>query len=263
VFVGTFNANTFITKKVENADEDKALMWAVMARDKRLLISNEIKEKAKLDGALVKKFASGGDRTSGRVNHGLPFEFVPQFSLLFMCNEMEDPDPIDALENCIQLYCKSKFVNKEDLIDDQPFLKLKDNKVKDMVLEQSVIDAFTLYILDHYADDMVMPDSIKSSCAILIEDRPLTLEQTILQNFRYSANAKEKLFTDDIIQKIAVCGFQTPFHTRDVATILLKCGIGTKTANGNIRINNIQKKGYSNIVYIGNENDEDSDSEED
>lgn len=264
VFVGTFNANTFITKKVENADEDKALMWAVMARDKRLLISNEIKEKAKLDGALVKKFGSGGDRITGRINHGLPFEFVPQFSLLFMCNEMEDPDPIDALENCIQLYCKSKFVNKEDLIPDQPFLKLKDDKVKDMVLDQSIIDAFTLYILDTYADDMVMPDSIKSSCAVLNEDRPLTLEQTILKNFKNTTNPTDKLFHHDIMQKLAVLGFVLPANNRDISSILIKCNIGTRSVKGTITIDKITKKGYSNIKYIGIElNETESDDEED
>ena len=106
-----------------------------------------------------------------------------------------------------------------------------------------------------------MPESVKMSCSVLNEDKPLTLEQTILKNFRYSTNAKDKLYTDDIIQKIAVCGFDLQFHPRDVATILLKCGIGTKSANGNIRIDNIQKKGYSNIVYIGNENDEDSEED--
>ena len=106
---------------------------------------------------------------------------------------------------------------------------------------------------------MPMPESVKMSCSVLNEDKPLTLEQTILKHFRFSANAKDKLFTDDIIRKVAISGFQLPFHPRDVATILLKCGIGTKSANGNIRIDNIQKKGYSNIVYI--ENDEDSEED--
>jgi hypothetical protein len=108
---------------------------------------------------------------------------------------------------------------------------------------------------------MPMPESVKMSCSVLNEDKPLTLEQTILKHFRFSANAKDKLFTDDIIQKIAVCGFDSQFHARDVATILLKCGIGSKTDNGNITIEKIKKKGYSNIVYIGH--DADSDSEED
>jgi hypothetical protein len=111
---------------------------------------------------------------------------------------------------------------------------------------------------------MEMPESVKMSCSVLNEDKPLTLEQTILKHFKFSANTKAKLFTDDIIQKIASCGFDTQFHPRDVATILLKCGIGTKSSNGGVSIDKVQKKGYSNIIYIPpKENDEDSDSEED
>ena len=103
-----------------------------------------------------------------------------------------------------------------------------------------------------------MSESVKMSFSVLNEDKPLTLEQTILKNFRYSVNTKDKLFTDDIIQKISSSGFDTQFHGRDVATILLKCGIGTKSSNGGVSIDKVQKKGYSNIIYIGKENDGDS-----
>ena len=262
IYVGTFNANTFVSKKVETSDEDRNLMWAVCLRDKRLIISNEVDEKATLNGALIKKFSSGGDKIKGRVNHGLPFEFIPQFCMMFMCNDFKDPDPIDALENCVQFYCKSKFVNKDDLIEGQPFLKLKNDDVKSMIQESSIIDAFTLYLLEHYANDMPMPESVKMSCRILNEDKPLTLEQTILKHFRYSADVKDKLYTNDIIQKIVVCGYDTQFHARDVASILLKCGIGTQSKNGNIRIDGIEKKGYSNIIYIENKTNEDDDENE-
>jgi hypothetical protein len=261
MYVGTFNANTFVSKKVETSDEDRNLMWAVCLRDKRLIISNEVDEKATLNGALIKKFSSGGDKIKGRVNHGLPFEFVPQFSMMFMCNDFKDPDPIDALENCVQFYCKSKFVNKEELIEGQPFLKLKNDDVKSMIQESSIIDAFTLYIVDHYADFMEMPESVKKSCSVLNEDRPLTLEQTILKHFRYSANTKAKLYTNDIIQKVAVCGYELPFHARDIASILLKCGIGTQSKNGNIRIDGVEKKGYSNIIYIGKKDDDENEED--
>jgi hypothetical protein len=166
-----------------------------------------------------------------------------------------------TLKIVCSFYCKSKFVNKDELIEGQPFLKLKNDNVKSLIELDNIIDAFTLYIVEHYADDMSMPESVKMSCSVLHEDKPLTLEQTILKHFRYSENAKDKLYTEEIIQKIVVCGFDLQFHPRDVATILLKCSIGTKSKNGNIRINNIEKKGYSNIVYIGP--DADSDSEED
>jgi hypothetical protein len=52
---------------------------------------------------------------------------------MFMHNNFKDPDPIDALEKCIQCYCKSKFVNEDELIGGQAFLKLKNDNVKSLI----------------------------------------------------------------------------------------------------------------------------------
>jgi len=248
VYVGTFNANTFISKKVETADEEKNLMWACCARNKRLLISNEVNENVILNGALIKKFASGGDRIMGRVNHTDPFEFIPQFCLMFMCNELKDPDPIDALENCVQFIYKSKFVEHDKLIEDQPFLKLKNENIKDIIQENNIIDAFILYILDHYANNMEMPDCVKASCNVITEDKPLTLKDIILNIFRHSTDDNEKLLTQDIIKYIVDAGYDKPFTTKNISTALISCTIGKKTIT-NIRVNGNQGKGYTNIIY--------------
>jgi hypothetical protein len=248
-YVGTFNANNFIKKKVEVQDEERNLMWVVCVRNKRLLISNEVDEKGTPNGILIKKFSSGGDRASGRINNGLPFEFVPQFSLMFMCNDFKEPDPIDTLDNCVQFVYKSKFVEKEKLIEGQPFLKLKNVNIKDILQQNNIIDAFTLYILDHYANDMEMPNSVKASCAVLKEDKPVDLEDVILKYFRNTPNKDDKMFSDDILQKIAII-LDEPIQPKEVSAMLLKCSIGVRSENGNIRIDKIQKKGYTNIKYI-------------
>jgi hypothetical protein len=224
-------------------------MWVVCVRNKRLLISNEVDEKGTPNGILIKKFSSGGDRASGRINNGLPFEFVPQFSLMFMCNDFKEPDPIDTLDNCVQFVYKSKFVEKEKLIEGQPFLKLKNVNIKDILQQNNIIDAFTLYILDHYANDMEMPNSVKASCAVLKEDKPVDLEDVILKYFRNTPNKDDKMFSDDILQKIAII-LDEPIQPKEVSAMLLKCSIGVRSENGNIRIDKIQKKGYTNIKYI-------------
>jgi len=247
-YVGTFNANNFIKKKVEVQDEERNLMWVVCVRNKRLLISNEVDEKGTPNGILIKKFSSGGDRASGRINNGLPFEFVPQFSLMFMCNEFKEPDPIDTLDNCVQFVYKSKFVEKEKLIEGQPFLKLKNVNIKDILQQNNIIDAFTLYILDHYANDMEMPSSVKASCDALKEDKPVDLEDVILKYFRHSPNQDDKMFSDDILQKIAII-LDKPIQPKEVSAMLLKCSIGKRSENGNIRIESQKKKGYTNITY--------------
>ena len=162
---------------------------------------------------------------------------------------MKDPDPIDALENCVLFYGKSKFVDADKLIDGQPFLKLKNEKIKDMIQDTKMIDAFTLYILDHYADNMEMPESVKASCRVLIEDKPLSLEDIVLKLFRHSQSDKEKLLTEQIIKYITDYGYDNTINPKKLSETLNKCNIGVKPTT-NIRVNGSQGKGYTNISYI-------------
>lgn len=248
IFVGTFNSGVFIIKKEQAIDEEKQLMWCAAVRYCRLIISNEIDEKTTLNGALIKKLSSGGDTIKARVNFTNPFDFIPQFCIMFMCNEMKDPDPIDALENCIQFLCKSKFVEADKLIEGQPFLKLKKENIKDMIKDDKIIDAFTLYILDHYANNMTMPESVKVSCKDLNKGKTLNLEDVILNIFRHSPDSNDKLLTADINKHIVDNGFEDTINSKKLSETLNKCSIGVKALN-NISVNDRRGKGYTNIVY--------------
>ena len=248
IFVGTFNSGVFISKKEQVTDEERNLMWVCTLRNCRLILSNEIDEKTILNGALIKKLSSGGDTIKGRVNHGLPFDFTPQFCMMFMCNEMKDPDPIDTLENCIQFLCKSKFVEADKLIEGQSFLKLANGNIKSMIKEDNIIDAFTLYILDHYANNMMMPESVKVSCKDLNEDKTLNLEDVILNIFRHSPDDNAKILTADIIKHITENGYEDTINAKKLSETLNKCKIGVKPTT-NISVNDKRGKGYTNIVY--------------
>ena len=75
--------------------------------------------------------------------------------------------------------------------------------------------------------------------------------QIILKHFRYSRNSDDKLFTDDIITYIKEkTEYEGIIDVKLLPTIILKCGVGTRSANGNIRINGKQMKGFSNIVLL-------------
>ena len=68
---------------------------------------------------------------------------------MFLCyNRFYDVEPKDATENLEQFEYKSKFVPREELIENVPFLKLKDDNIKDFIKEDRIIDAYTLYILN-------------------------------------------------------------------------------------------------------------------
>jgi hypothetical protein len=260
-FVGTFNSGAFVVKQFQNADDAKNLSWVCGKRDCRLIISNEVKEKTVLDGVLIKSLSSGGDTILARTNHKDEFEFVPQFLMMFMLNDIKGVEPADALENCEQFYCKSKFVKKEDLIEGQPFLKLRDENIKGFIETPEAIDSFTLYVLHHFQDQLQVPESVKLSTQAMTEDTPLTLEQTVLKYFRSSPNNKDRLFTEDIIKHIDACGYHGSVNTKELSSILQKCSIGTRTKNGSITINKVKLNGYTNIVFVPPEVSNDDEEE--
>ena len=256
-FVGTFNSGAFVVKQFQNADDAKNLSWVCGKRDCRLIISNEVKEKTVLDGVLIKSLSSGGDTVLARTNHKDEFEFVPQFMMIFMLNDIKGIEPADALENCEQFYCKSKFVKKEDLIEGQPFLKLRDEKVKEFIETAGAIDAFTLFVLNHFQEQLQVPESVKLSTQAMSEDIPLTLEQTVLKYFRTSQNNEDRLFTEDIIKHIEESGYDGVVYTKELSSIFQKCAIGTRAKNGLTNINKVKKSGYENIVFVPKNSNED------
>ena len=250
IYVGSFNSGVLVKKTNETNDEAKNLSWIVKLKDKRLILSNEIDEGVVLWGKMIKKIASGGDTMVGRTNFKDEIEFEPQFTMLLNLNNIKGVNPVDALENCEQFYCKSKFVSKEELIEGQNFLKLKDDNIKTIIQQNNIIDAFTIYVLDHYESNKKTPESVKLSTQDIKYDVPLSLEEIILKHFRYSNDSNEKLFTNEILDYISNIGFQFPINPKELSAIIIKTGIGCRNVSGKIFKNGKQLHGYSNIVFI-------------
>lgn len=263
VFVGTFNSGSLIRKKIENTDEAKNLSWVVKLKDKRLIISNEVQEDAILNGKMLKQLASGGDTMLGRVNYQDEIEFTPQFTLMLQLNNLRGVEPYDALESCEQFYCKSKFVSKEELIEGQPFLKLKDENIKSLIEQPEIIDVFTLYVLNHFQDKLTTPDSVKLSTEDMQADIPITLEQIVLKHFRRTNNPDNKLFTEEIKELISDLSkendYQCIVDTKELSSVIIKTGIGLRPSNGKIRKDGKQLSGYTNMVCVEAELVEDTD----
>lgn len=249
IYVGSFNSGVLVKKGNENNDEAKNLSWVVKIRNKRIILSNEIDEGAILWGKMLKKIASGGDTMVGRTNFKDEIEFIPQFTMFLNLNNIKGVEPVDALENCEQFYCKSKFVSKEELIEGQNFLKLKDDNIKTLIQQNNIIDAFTIYVLNHFQDDMKAPEIVKLSTQDIKYDIPLSLEEVVLKHFRYSKNPNDKLYTTEIIEYIEKVGYEYPVNQKELSSIIIKTGVGYKNVSGKVSKNNKQLHGYSNIVF--------------
>jgi len=89
-YIGSFNGSKICETKFGNEDEAQRLRFALLLKHKRLIFSNEIDAKSKLDNEFIKKLASGGDELVGRHHQGNENKFIPHFNLLCFANDLPD-----------------------------------------------------------------------------------------------------------------------------------------------------------------------------
>lgn len=249
-FVLEFNAKCLILSKMVNPDVAKALNWVVDKKDARIIISNEIDgdEKTVLNGAFIKTLASGGDAMEGRRLYENTVSFIPQFTMFLCYNKFYKVEPQDALENLEQFEYKSKFVSQDELIEGVPFLKLKDDNIKEFIKQDRIIDAYTLYILNAFTNPrMNTPENVKISTEINNGEKELSVEQFIIANFQKTNNDKDRLHTETIADILRLNGYS--INTIETGKLVNRIGIGKY--NSQCNINKCRKGGYDYIKYIG------------
>jgi len=245
-YVLEFNARCLIYNKFGNPEPAKALSWVVDKKDARIIISNEIDgdENTKLNGAFIKSLASGGDAMEGRKLYENTISFIPQFTMILCYNRFYDVEPADATENLEQFEYKSKFVYADELIDGIPFLKLKDDTIKEFIKEDRIIDAYTLYILNAFTNPrMKTPDNIKNSTEINNGEKEISVETFIINNFINTNDKKDRLHTDSITDILNNNGYKV-----EAGKLMNRIGIGKY--NKNCSINKIKKVGYEYVKYL-------------
>jgi hypothetical protein len=248
-FVLEFNAKCLIFNKFGNPEPAKALSWVVDKKDARIIISNEIDgdEETKLNGAFIKSLASGGDAMEGRKLYENTISFIPQFTMFLCYNRFYEVVPADAKENLEQFEYKSKFVNQDELVNGVPFLKLKDDTIKDFIKEDRIIDAYTLYILNAFTNPrMNAPESIKNSTEINNGEVQITVEQFIVNNFINSNDGKDRLHSDRICAILNENGYKC--SVVEAGRLINRIGIGKY--NSKCNIDKCKKGGFDFIKYV-------------
>jgi hypothetical protein len=146
-YVSTFNAGN-LAHNNSTQDEAQVLRWAYMLKHKRLLFSNEVKEKIELDGNMIKKIASGGDELVGRDHCKSECSFVPHFFCVVLANDLPKITPYDdAVDNRLDIVAfEKKFVLKPT--ND---LELQmDTNLNEEFKTIKFRDAFTLLVINRY-----------------------------------------------------------------------------------------------------------------
>jgi phage/plasmid-associated DNA primase len=158
-YASEFDAGAFIQKKENNGDSAKEYRWAYLLKDKRIIISNEVKaimsgkDKQVFDGNEIKKHSSGGDCLTGRLHGGLETRFVPQYYVFCLCNDMPTIAPFDdAVRSRVEVVNHPfSFVETEAQIEIKDFHKVGDSTLKDTILyNDSYKDAILHILLDSW-----------------------------------------------------------------------------------------------------------------
>lgn len=130
------NSENFLFKN-NGGDSAKALSWLVPFEFKRLLLTNEITRDAegkyKINGNILKKLSSGGDKIEARVNHKDEINFKIQARVCMFCNDLPPIEPADAKETSYMFRYPSKFLNEDDERLGKPLLRKKYKIVGDKI----------------------------------------------------------------------------------------------------------------------------------
>jgi hypothetical protein len=167
---------------------------------------------------------------------------------MFLCyNQFYEVVPADAKENLEQFEYKSRFVFEDELVEGVPFLKLKDETIKEFIKEDRIIDAYTLYILNAFTNPrMKVPESIKNSTEINNGDVQITVEQFIITNFINSNDGKDRLHSDRICGILNENGYKC--SVVEAGRLINRIGIGKY--NSKCNVDKCKKGGFDFIKYV-------------
>ena len=147
-----------LLKTCVDADPIKAQAWMIPAEKRRLVFTSELdvdsEGKTRLDGTMIKKFASGGDAHQARNNYCDAHCFKIQATLVLLANDTPPVEPSDAKKTGVFFQFPSEFLQAGDprLGKRQKTGKghsryhTADDEIK-TYCRQHLVDAWTLTIL--------------------------------------------------------------------------------------------------------------------
>ena len=187
------NSENFLFKG-GNSDSAKGLSWLVPYEFKRLLLTNEItmdsRGLCKINGNILKKLSSGGDKIEARVNFKDEINFKIQARVCMFCNDLPPIEPADTKETSYMFRYPSKFVNSDDsrlgngimrpvitevdgetvyekdsegnnvMVNICNFYK-KDDSIKTWCQSEKVLNAFIHILFSSYSDKVKIPENMK------------------------------------------------------------------------------------------------------
>lgn len=202
-YVGTFNAASFMYERMGGGDPAKKMSWMMKVMYCRLIFSSEIqmaedeKVKTKIDGNMIKRVASGGDRVMVRVNFGDEqiIVFIPRTT--FFGNDFPECSPQDALETQTMIKCPYKYVT-EDVKQDMEekkcntlHIRIKDPELKFKIKTQGYIDGFRALLFEAFQNEIFQPSAQVKADTLMYRDDEQDENTLISEGFEYTGQFED------------------------------------------------------------------------
>jgi hypothetical protein len=227
-YIGSIESNNFIAQKSGfSGDEERKNAFMLIIQYFRLVFGNEIKinkagcdkDETKIDGVLIKKFSSGGDRMMARRPYGSLENFKIDGLLTLCVNDIPEISPNDALDTCLSFLCPNKYVD-QSVIDDENkreqlsilendkifnkinIYRLRDDNLKNVTIKESwFINGFRKLLFDAFSEKKsVVPDEMKNNNKIMeeVEDDL----HKIYRDFKFTDKIENVVFISQIKEYI-------------------------------------------------------------
>ena len=182
-YIGTFNAECFNHKETSQ-DEAQILRWALLLRFKRIIFSNELSTKGKLNGNMMKKVSSGGDGMVGRTHGKEETTFTPHFIANIFANDINEISPYDdALKNRLRVIPYTKVYVDENPNEDQ---LLKDPNIEHEMTTLKFKQTFIRIIIESFIDYRLNGDIKEPEAVILALTEWVAQESNVMNTFMNS-----------------------------------------------------------------------------
>jgi phage/plasmid-associated DNA primase len=201
-YVGSFNAENLAYRQSSN-DEAAIMRWAMLARFKRLLFSNELKNTTDLNGNMIKKISSGGDSIVARCHGGNETEFILHFLAIIMANDIPKIKPYD---DAVNDRCKIFGYNKQFVEEpNNEFELLMDKNIEKEMLTEQFQRCFIGLLIKEYLQftdkDYIENEPIET---IMSKQEWIQEEKSYINNFKNDfdfTNDEKDYTTSEEIQK--------------------------------------------------------------
>jgi len=248
-YAGSFNAENLAYRNTSN-DEAQLMRWALLLSFKRIIISNEMKSTAELNGNMIKKISSGGDKLIGRNHCKSEQEFMTHFLAICFANDVPKIKPYDnAVDNRVRVINNNKqFVDEEPANENE--LKKDYNLGEEMKTLKFQRCFIGLLIREYYhhniSPNLIEPDAVKQAKQDWFQP-----ENNIIEKFKTDYEITDN--TDDYVKSSELEQWVTDtklgISIRKLGIDLKKFCKGKKFDNVDNRMKKIHGKNYQ--VWFG------------